>query len=121
MTERGRSKGAIPQLDQVEKDGTGCVFGGIRGDRKGGREVGEVKDGFGEEETFEGVEGRLTGRGPIPGKVLLGEVEERAGDVGVVRDEALVEIGESKERVNIFHLGWGRPTCNSVEFNQVHG
>ena len=105
----------------LEKDGTGCVFGCVGGNGERGGQVGKMEDGFREEEAFKGVEGRLTRRGPIPGKVLLGEVEERAGDVGVVRDEASVEIGESKERANIFYLGWGRPTCNSVEFNQVHG
>ena len=105
----------------LEKDGTGCVFGGIGGDGERSGQVGKVEDWFREEEAFEGVEGRLTRRGPIPGEVFLGEVEERAGDIGVIRDEALVEIGESKEGANIFHLGWGRPTCDSVKFNWVHG
>ena len=63
----------------------------------------------------------MAGRGPIPREVFLGEVEERARDIGVIRDEASVEIGEAKERANIFHLGWSRPTCDSVEFNRVHG
>ena len=63
----------------------------------------------------------MTGGRPVPRKVLLGEVEERARDVGIVRDEASIKIGDAEERVNIFHLGWGRPTCDSVEFNQVHG
>ena len=80
-----------------------------------------MEDGFREEEAFEGVKGRLTGGGPVPGEVLLSEVEEGASDGGVVRDESSVEIGEAKERANIFHFGWGRPTCNSVEFNRVHG
>ena len=80
-----------------------------------------MEDGLREEETFEGVEGRLTRRGPVPGKVLLGEVEERTGDVGVVRDKASIEIGKSKEGANIFHLGWGRPTRDSVELDWVHG
>ena len=104
----------------LEKDGPGCVFGGIRGNGKRSGQVGEVKDGFREKEVFKGVEGRLTRGGPIPGKVFLGKVEERAGDIGVVRNKVSVEIGESKKRSNIFHLGWGRPTCDSVELNRVH-
>ena len=63
----------------------------------------------------------MTRRRPIPGEVLLGEVKERAGDVGVVRNEASVEIGETEERANIFHLGWSGPICDSVKFNRVHG
>ena len=50
----------------------------------------------------------MTGGRPVPRKVLLGEVEERARDVGIVRDEASIKIGDAEERVNIFHLGWGR-------------
>ena len=62
----------------------------------------------------------MTGGGPIPREVLFGEVEERASDVGVIRDEASVEVGEAEERANVFHLGWGRPTCDSIKFNRVH-
>ena len=80
-----------------------------------------MKDGFGEEETFEGVEGGLTRRGPVPGEVLFGEVKKRASDVGVIGDESLVEIGETKERANIFHLSWCRPICDAVELDGVHG
>ena len=35
--------------------------------------------------------------GPVPGEVLLGEIDERVGDVGVIRDEASVEVGKAKE------------------------
>ena len=80
-----------------------------------------MKDGFGEEEAFEGVKGGLARRGPVPGEVLFGEVEERAGDVGVIRDESSVEIGETKKRVNVFHLSWCRPICDAIEFDGVHG
>ena len=105
----------------LEEDGTRCMFRCIGGNGKGGGEIREVKDGFRKEETFEGVEGGLTGGGPIPRGVLLSEVEERVSDVGVIRNETLIEIGEAKERANIFHLGWGRPTCDPIEFNRVHG
>ena len=62
----------------------------------------------------------MTGGGPTPGEVLLGEVEERSRNVGVIGDKASVEVGEAKERANIFHLGWGGPTCDPVEFDLVH-
>ena len=105
----------------LEEDGTRCVFRGVCGNSEGGGEVGEVKDGLGEEETFEGVEGGLTRRGPVPGEVLLGEVEERMSDIRVVGDEPSVEIGEAKERANVFHLNWCGPIRDAVEFDGVHG
>ena len=105
----------------LEEDGTRCVFRGVCGNSEGGGEVGEVKDGFGEEETFEGIKRGLARRGPVPGEVLLGEVEERASDIGVIGDESSVEIGETEERANIFHLSWCRPICDAVEFDGIHG
>ena len=56
----------------LEEDGTRRMFGSIRSDGEGGREVREVEDGFREEEAFEGVEGGLARGGPISGEVLLG-------------------------------------------------
>ena len=105
----------------LEENGTGCMFGRISGNGERGGEVREVENGFREEETFKGVERGLAGGGPVPREVFLGEIEEGVSNVGVIRDEASIEIGESEERANIFHLGWSRPTCDSVEFNQVHG
>ena len=105
----------------LEEDGAGCVFRGVSGNSEGGGEVGKVKDGFGEKELFEGVKGGLASRGPVPREIFLGEVEEGAGDVGVIGDEVAVEIGEAKEGANVFHFGRGRPTCDSIEFDGVHG
>ena len=80
-----------------------------------------MEDRFCKEETFEGIKGGLAGGGPIPREIFLSEVEERASDVGIVRDESSVEIGETKERADIFHLGGGWPTGDSIEFDRVHG
>ena len=104
----------------LEEDSAGHIFRRLGSNGERGGEVREVENGFREEEAFEGVEGGLTGRGPVPGEVFLSEVEERASDVGIVRDEALVEVGKAKERANVFHLGWSGPACDSIEFNQVH-
>ena len=105
----------------LEEDGTGCIFGCIGGNGEGGGEIREVEDGFRKEETFKGVKGGLASGGPIPREILLSEVEERASDVGIVRDESSVEIGEAKERANVFHLSWCGPTCDTIEFDGVHG
>ena len=53
-------------------------------------------------------------RGPIPGEVFLSEVEEGTGNVGIVGDESSVEVGESKERANVFHLGRCRPIRDAI-------
>ena len=105
----------------LEEDGTGCVLGCVGGDSEGGREIREVEDGLCEEETFEGVKGGLAGGGPIPGEILLGEVEKRASDIRIVGDELSVEIGKAKERANIFHLSWCGPIRDAIEFDRVHG
>ena len=80
-----------------------------------------MEDGFGKKEAFQGIKGCLAGRGPRPGQVFLGEVDQRAGDVGVVRNELSVEVGEAEEGAYILDLDWSRPVCNAIEFNRVHG
>ena len=105
----------------LEEDGTGRVFGCVSGNGEGGREIREAEDGFCKEETFEGIKGGLAGGGPIPREILLSEVRERASDVEIVRNESSVEIGEAKERANVFHLSWHRPVCDAVELDGVHG
>ena len=105
----------------LKENGAGRVFRCVSGNGERGREVGELEDRLCKEEAFKRVEGRLARGGPIPGEVLLGEVKEGAGDIGVVGNEPSIEVGESKERADIFHLGWGGPTRDSVEFNWVHG
>ena len=51
----------------LEKYGSRCIFQSVSGNSEGGGEVREMKDWLGEEKLFQGVEGRLTGRRPIPG------------------------------------------------------
>ena len=105
----------------LEEDGARHVFGCVGGNGEGGGEVREAGDRFCEEKTFEGIKGGLACGGPIPRETFLSEIEERASDVGIVRDESPVEIGEAKERADVFHLGGGWPTGDSIEFDRVHG
>jgi len=65
----------------LEEDSARCVFRGIGSDGERGGGVGEVKDWFGQEEGFQGVEGGLTDGGPVPLEVFFCEVDEGAGDV----------------------------------------
>ena len=98
----------------LEEDGSGGIFGGIGRNGERGSEVRKVKDWFRQEEGLEGVERVLTSGGPIPREVFLGEVDEGLGDVGVVRDETLVKVGEAKEGSNILDFFRGWPTGNAI-------
>ena len=105
----------------LEEDSARHILRSIGGDGEGGGEVREVKDRLREEKAFQGIEGRLTQGEPIPGEVLLGEINKGTGNIGVVRDKVSVEIGEAEEGANVLYLGRGRPTHNTVEFDRVHG
>ena len=59
----------------LEEDSAGRVFGSVGGNSKGSGKVWEVKDRFREEKAFQGVEGGLTRRSPVPSQIFLGEVD----------------------------------------------
>jgi hypothetical protein len=41
-------------------------------------------------------------------------------DIGVIGNEALVEVGKVKEGVDILNLGWDGPAGNPIKFHGVH-
>ena len=73
-----------------------------------------MKHGFGQETTLQSIEGILAGIVPNPGWVFLYEVDKRLGSVRVVTNEFTIEIGESKERTNVFHLGQSWPVSHPI-------
>ena len=73
-----------------------------------------MKDGFQQKQGFESVKGGLAGGGPAPRQVFLGEVNEGSGDIGVVGDKTLVEVGEAKERPDVFDFLGGGPAGNTI-------
>ena len=81
----------------LEEDGARGILGGISGDGEGLGEVGEMEDGAREKEFLKFIEGLLTSGSPIPVIVFLGEVEEGAGDCGVVGDEPMIEVSKAEE------------------------
>ena len=105
----------------MEKDGARSILGGIGGNSKGCSKVGEVEDWLRQEQGLEGIEGGLTSGGPVPRQVFLGEVNERSGDIGVVRNKASVEVGEAEERSDVFDFLGGGPACNTIQFDRIHG
>jgi hypothetical protein len=98
----------------LEEDGARGILRGVGGNCEWRREVGNVEDGFREEKHFQDIKSGLTVWGPFPWEVLFGEVDEGVSDVGVVGDEATIEVGEAKEGADIFYLGRGGPTGNAV-------
>ena len=58
---------------------------------------------------------------PLSRGVLLDEVNQRLGNVGIIGNELSIEIGKSKERSNVFDFHWSRPFHDAVQLYWVHG
>ena len=63
----------------------------------------------------------LAGGSPRPSTVFLSEVDEGAGDVGVIRDEATIEVGKAEEGADILDFLGSGPLSDAIEFDWVHG
>jgi hypothetical protein len=94
---------------------------GIRHDKEWGGDIGHRKYQTMGEGVFDGEEGVLTGRGPVPVDVLLGEVVEGTSDIGEVGDEPSIEITKTNKRAYPLDRGWRLPLVNGSEFCGVHG
>jgi len=96
------------------------MFGGISGDGKC-REVWEVENWFRQKKGFERVERSLASRSPVPLEVFLSEVDEGAGDIRVVGDKPMVEVGKAKEGAYVFDFSRGWPFGDSIKLDRIHG
>ena len=112
---------SVPISIGLQEDTSRGMFGGISGNGKGVGKVGETEDWLGKEELLEMLKGGLTSRGPRPGTILLGEVKERAGNIGKVGGKSLVEVGKAHKGVDILELLEGGPQVNAIKFHWVHG
>ena len=63
----------------------------------------------------------MAGGGPRPSTVFLSEVDEGASNVGVVGDEATVEVGKAEEGADILDFLGSGPLSDAIEFDWVHG
>jgi len=54
-------------------------------------------------------------------EILFGEVDEGTGNIGVVGDESMVEIGKAEEGAYVFDFSGCWPFGNPVKFDGVHG
>ena len=56
----------------------------------------------------------MASRGPVPRQVLLGEVNEGLGNIGVVGDKMSVEVGEPEEGLDVLDFLRGRPAGDTI-------
>jgi hypothetical protein len=57
---------------------------------------------------------------PVPSGGFPGEVEERAGDFGVIWNEITIVSGEAKELANFGWVMRGFPLSYTVKFTWIH-
>jgi len=59
--------------------------------------------------------------GKVPNSTLLGEACEWNSDFGVSINEVSVEVGKTKERLNVFDLPGFRPILDNLDFVWHYG
>ena len=107
-------------LNDYGEDGSQSVIGGVSFHNDLSIGVPLNEDRSGGERGLQGVKGSLALVCPCPLCGLSGKTSERNGYVGVVRNETTVEVGESKERLDVFHLSGRRPVKDSLDFVGGH-
>src|SRR6202522_4116486 len=58
--------------------------------------------------------------GEIPNNTFASETGKWNHDVGIVENEAAVEISETQKRLNVFDFLWFRPILDSLDFSGRH-
>ena len=58
--------------------------------------------------------------GEVPGNTLAGETCEWNGDSGVTIDELTIEVGETKEGLNVLDFVWFQPILDNLDLIQGH-
>ncbi|GBG59907.1 hypothetical protein CBR_g66712 [Chara braunii] len=92
----GGSFGGVTREMLGQDDSHGEV-GGVGGDVEMASGVGDLEDGGGGDELFDGIEGILAAVVPSEGFVLAGEFVERVQDVGEVADKGAVVVGKAEK------------------------
>src|SRR5882724_3978840 len=59
--------------------------------------------------------------GKVPYGTLAGKMREWNSDFGISKNESLVKIGKTKERLNIFDFSGFGPILNYLDFVRRHG
>jgi hypothetical protein len=112
----------VPTIEKVGlfENGTKSKVTGISDNtkRKGGiREGEDWSDGKGVNER---AKGRFLGCGPNVWNILLCESKEGVCNLGVVLDEATVEVAEAEEGLEFFNCLWLGPFGDTGDFGGIH-
>src|SRR6266481_5470576 len=72
------------------------------------------------ESLLQGLEGCTALISKVPGNTLVGEPHKWNCDLGIFVNEATVEVGESKEGLNVFNLLGLGPVLDNLDFVGCH-
>ena len=61
------------------------------------------------------VEGVLAGIVPDPGFVFICDIDEGASNVTVITNKLSVEVGKSKERMDVLYFSHGWPVSDPIQ------
>src|ERR1700677_1622070 len=87
----------------LSEDGARRKGGGVNLEEEGSSEIGLLEGGVCEDNVNESVEGGGALLGPCEGLVFLCQGYQRAGDIGIVRDEWPLITQYSQYTSNFFH------------------
>ena len=73
------------------------------------------EDGGESEGLFECFEGIFAFRGEVPNNSFSGQTCERNCDIGIVKDESLIEVSKSEEGLNILDFVGFRPFLDGLD------
>jgi len=102
------------------QDTSDGIVGGIRFHNDRGIWNKVSKDGCSGEGMLESIESVLTVLGEDPRSIFPGEPGERDHNVRVIENEPAVEIGESKEGLDVLYLTRFRPIGDGLDFVRRH-
>ena len=89
-------------------DNDWSVWNPMRENRSGGK---------GRLERFKGFSSVVS---EVPFDSFASESSERNDDIGVIGDEATIEIGEAKEGLDVLHLSGFRPILDGLDLSGIH-
>jgi hypothetical protein len=72
------------------------------------------------ESIFQGLKSRMTLVIKLPRGALASKMCKRNGNIRIALDEALIEISEPKERLNILNLARFRPVHDNLDIGWIH-
>src|SRR5882724_7897881 len=103
------------------KDSGACIVRGISLDCNLSVQDPMGKDRSCGESLFKCFKGRMALIRKMPRDTLVGKTCKWNCDFGISVNEAMVEIGKAKEKLNILEFSWYWPILDDLDFVQGHG